>query len=173
MNNSLENVPYNWEGKMPFKKGKNIKEATFLIEVNYNLTLEQMVNGMIKNHYPAISPDFWRANFSIEGEGRVKRKLHFAHLKKNSTGDEIIAGLSRRDLRPPRLEELLAFGAAYHGACSAFGIYAIDSVWIDLNGERKAPCLHYTRKDGLILSLSSLDPTNCWFEDVFFGFLNK
>lgn len=117
----------------PLFYSKKSADPTFKVEVDYGLTLAQMISA---GRYDWTNDDINAQNFPIQGEGKAECELVLVHLGKVATTDEVLAELDRRGLRPAKIEELLALGATRPELQKEFPIMALGSRFVLQDGDR-------------------------------------
>lgn len=108
-------------------------DPLFRVTVDYGLPLAQMIAS---GKYDWTNGDITPERFPIQGEGKAPRELVLVHLDKVATTDEALAELDRRGLRPAKIEELLALGAARPELQKEFPIVALGSRFVSRRGGR-------------------------------------
>jgi hypothetical protein len=116
-------------------EGKDQALGIFKVTVDYGFTLKQMIKAG-KYDCDWVNRDITSERFPISGEGKVERELVLVHLGKAASTDEALVGLNRRGLRPAKIEELLALGAARPKFQKEFLIAALGSYWVSEGGSR-------------------------------------
>ena len=108
----------------------------FEVVVDYNLTLDQMVE---EGKYDWKTPSLHEETFTnCNGDGQVNVELQLVHMNKPVQLKEVMAHLNELNLRPATLPELLAMGAQYPEVQRKFTVAALGSVWDMMNIERVA-----------------------------------
>lgn len=105
--------------------------------VDYDLSLNDMIAA---GRYDWSNSDITAENFPINGKGKAEIWLELVHFDRAISTDEAIKELDRQDLRPAKIEELLAFGATYSEKQREFPIICLGSVWVGRR-DRSVPCL--------------------------------
>lgn len=108
-------------------------DPIFKVEVDYGKTLEAMIAA---GRYDWVDSGITPERFPIQGEGKAERELVLVHLDKEVSTDEAQAELDRRGLRPAKIEELLALGAAQPELQREFPIVALGSDFVNSDGFR-------------------------------------
>lgn len=100
---------------------------SFVVKVNYNEPIEQMVNA---GHYDGIDIRINGENFPLNRTGVVDIKLGITRFNYRIYSDSLLSSFTRRGYRPANIAELLAFGASYPSLQFQFWIVALGSLWI-------------------------------------------
>lgn len=106
----------------------------FKVAVDYGQTLEQMIAA---GRYDWVSSGITPKRFPISGEGGAERELVLVHPNKVASTDEVLAELDRHGLRPAKIEEILALGAAHPELQREFPIVELGSSFVDGLGSRR------------------------------------
>lgn len=104
---------------------------TFLITIDYSLSLIQMIK---LGHYDWVDSDITEKKFPFEGSGKKEAEIVLVHLNKVASTDEVFRELDRRNLRPAKIEELLAFAAKFPEEQRKYPVVALGAVWQDSSG---------------------------------------
>lgn len=115
-----------------------VESPTHPVTVDYGMTLEQMIAA---GRYDSQNGDITAEHFPLQGTGKVEVELHLVHLNKVVSTEEVLAELDRRNLRPAKIEEILALGAKYPNLQKEFPVVALGSVWQRSHGDRYVACL--------------------------------
>ena len=89
------------------------------------MTLGQMIAA---GCYDWKNEDINSKNFKIKGTGKVELEAQFIHFGKDMSSKAVLAELDRMNLRPGRIEELLAVGEKYPEKQLEFPIVELGSV---------------------------------------------
>ena len=116
---------------------------TFKVSVDFSQPLETMIEA---GKYGMVDEEVTSKNFPVEGEDPVDEEVVIVQLDRKATTKEVEAELDKRGLRPARIEELLALGAAHHDLQRQYPIVALGSRCVLRGGER-VPVLYW--KGGL------------------------
>ena len=108
------------------KKMGQTAKGGFLVTVNYNRTIEELVKA---GRYHWQNSDITSQNFPSSRKGKAQVLIQLVHFDRDITSDEVLKALDKQGLRPVTLPELLAFGAKYPDKQCAFPIVALGSVW--------------------------------------------
>ena len=115
--------------------------------------LDQAFSVMIaEGHYDWKHPDITPEHFSLSGRDLYEVSLELVHLGKMMSTDEVLQELDLRGLRPARVEELFAFGAAYPEEQRKIPVVALGSIWHSGLGSGSVPylwCYGLSRRLGL------------------------
>lgn len=102
--------------------------ATFLVEVNYDLTLEELIEaGNFDRVDYLITPE----NFPSHMGGTFRREICFINFDPSEQGDsseDVLQEMEKRRLRPATLKEILALKIAYSDL-PCRGLVALGSKW--------------------------------------------
>jgi hypothetical protein len=78
--------------------------------------------------YDHVNRQITEASFPVQRGGLAARELILVHLGHVASTDEVLHQLDDLGVRPARIEELLAFGAAYPQAQRQFPIVALGAI---------------------------------------------
>lgn len=97
----------------------------FDIVVDYSLTLDQMIKAA---DFTSVSDSIHMGEFSVVGDGKVKRVVSILHFDERVTNEEILAAMENRGLSPAGIEDLLALALAYPDLQKTHSIVALGSI---------------------------------------------
>lgn len=154
------------------KKTPATGERSYSVAVNYDLSLEKMVDA---GHYDyvddAIVTGFRRV---VRGEdpekcqGRKDVKVHLVHFNRPISSAGVHRELDYRGLRPATAAELFAFGAQYPNkpvkVSNCCPVASLGTVWRGMSGDLYVASLSWS-ESGRRLALSHLrgDWNGEWF----------
>jgi len=115
-----------------------VVEGSYPLTVNYDQSLEQMIAA---GRYDWKNDDIKPKHFPVKGEGKVNVEITFVHHNRVMSTDDVLKDLDTRGLRPIKIEELLALGAAKPELQQEFPIIALGSVWQSGDVNRYCPGL--------------------------------
>lgn len=126
--------------KLIVGQSQNGAGDTHAVTVDYDLGLEHMI---ALGRYDWKNSDIKPKHFPVKGEGKVDVEITLVHYNRVMSTDDVLKDLDARGLRPIKIEELLALGAneKTRDLQREFPIIALGSVWQDLSGSRRCPCL--------------------------------
>ncbi|MBI3573124.1 MAG: hypothetical protein HY092_02910 [Candidatus Kerfeldbacteria bacterium] len=114
---------------------------------------DKKLKAMIKaGRYDWTNSDINDKHFPVEGSGTVEIDIELVHYGRGMSTDAVLKDLDARGLRPAKIEELLALGAAKPELQREYPIIALGSVWQNLFGDCSCPYL-YRGGSGRRLSL--------------------
>lgn len=96
----------------------------------------------LKTAFDWVDSDYRAAKFEAidrcKGVARVAGELtlHYVHLGRDASTDEILAEMDRLGFRPALYEELLAFGRQYPDEQRKYPVVALGSTWVISSGRR-------------------------------------
>ena len=110
------------------------------IKVDYNLTLEQMI---VAGNYDWTNDNITAENFPVVGRGVKELVVELVHFSRVISSGDAEEELNKMGLRPAKIEEFLALGAAYQE--TKFPVIALASsldgnrrvVYLDRNGAER------------------------------------
>ncbi|MCK5591321.1 MAG: hypothetical protein KAI72_05140 [Candidatus Pacebacteria bacterium] len=105
-------------------KFRKIIGLSYTITVNYDLTVEEMVE---EGRYDIANPAIYEETFKIKRHPEKKIIIELVHFNVPVNDSEVVQRLAERNLRPVTLPELLAFGAKYPKQQLDFPIAALGS----------------------------------------------
>ena len=108
------------------------------VTIDYGMSLADMIEA---GHYDWTNSDITAEHFPIKGRGKAEVKLELVHFDRAVSTDEALEELDKQGLRPAKIEELLAFGAAYPEIQHEFPVICLGSVWSDRDDGRSVPDL--------------------------------
>jgi hypothetical protein len=95
------------------------------VTVDYRQTLDQMIAA---GGYDHVNRHITQSSFPVAGGDAAGRELTLVHLGHVASTDEVLRQLDELAVRSGRIEELLAFGAAYPEAQRQFPIVAVGAL---------------------------------------------
>ena len=123
--------------------------VVYRVMVDYGRKLKAMIEA---GQYDWTNSDITEKHFPIEGSGTVEVDIELVHYGRDMSTNAVLKDLDSRGLRPAKIEELLALGAAKPELQREFPIIALGSVWRHLSGDRNCPyLLRYGSKRNLYL----------------------
>jgi hypothetical protein len=109
------------------------------VTIDCRQTLDQMIAAGAYDH---VNRHITESSFPVAGDGASERELTLVHLGEVASTDEVLRQLDELAVRSGRIEELLAFGAAYPEAQRQFPIVAVGA----LDEYRRRPFLRGTAR---------------------------
>jgi hypothetical protein len=95
------------------------------VTIDYRRTLDQMIEAGVYDH---VNRHITRSSFPVARGGDAERELTLVHLDHVASTDEVLHQLDELAVRSGRIEELLAFGAAYPEAQRQYPIVAVGAL---------------------------------------------
>lgn len=95
------------------------------VTIDYRQTLDQMIAA---GGYDHVNRHITASSFPVAGGDAAERELTLVHLGRVASTDEMLHRLSDLAVRSGRIEELLAFGAAYPEAQREYPIVAVGAL---------------------------------------------
>jgi hypothetical protein len=95
------------------------------VTIDYQQTLGQMIAA---GGYDQVNRHITQSSFPVAGGDTADRELTLVHLGHVASTDEVLRQLDELAVRSGRIEELLAFGAAYPEAQRQFPIVAVGAL---------------------------------------------
>jgi hypothetical protein len=95
------------------------------VTINYRQTLDQMIAA---GGYDHVNRHITRSGFSVPRGAAAETGLTLVHLGHVASTDEVLRELDELAVRSGRIEELLAFGAAYPAAQRQFPVVAVGAL---------------------------------------------
>jgi hypothetical protein len=95
------------------------------VTIDYRQTLDQMI---AVGSYDHVNRHITESSFPVAGGDAAERELTLVHLGRVASTDELLQQLEKLALRSGRIEELLAFGAAYPEAQREYPIVAFGAL---------------------------------------------
>jgi hypothetical protein len=95
------------------------------VTVDYRQTLEQMIAA---GGYDHVNRHITQSSFPVAPGGDAERELTLVHIGRVVSTDELMHELEDLAVRSGRIEELLAFGAAYPQAQRQYPIVAVGAL---------------------------------------------
>jgi hypothetical protein len=108
------------------------------VTVDRDKKLKAMIQA---GRYDWTNSDITDKHFPVEGSGVVEVDIELVHYGHTMSTDAVLKNLDTRGLRPAKIEELLALGAAKPELQREFPIIVLGSVWRDPVGCQFVPCL--------------------------------
>ncbi len=141
--------------------------VTYPITVNYNLTVEQMVES---GGYDHVDSDITESHFSSRKKGTTNVVVSLFYFGRPMETDEVLRELDILGFRPADAQELLAFGARYPKLQQEFPVAELGSVWLNSHDNCCILCLggYGLRRD---LYLRGIKPI--WEERYCFAAVRK
>jgi len=99
---------------------------TFKVNINYNLTLEQMI---ALGSYYTLDHDILSVNFPIVGQGQAVVNLAVFSFDRLIFSNTVIKIMDSYNYRPAKLEHLLGYVAQNRGHIKYFPLSALGSIW--------------------------------------------
>ncbi len=169
------------EGTLPFGQVMDALQAIiedrssqepdiFRVVVDYTKTLVWMINN---GCYGWVNSNITQEHFPpVDSEGKDNQgfEVFLLSFDKGMTSEQILAEMEKQNLRPARIEELLALGAAHQYLQRRFSIVALGSVWQESDAERSVPFLTWAGRERY-LTVVSFDPS--WSEGIRFAAVRK
>jgi hypothetical protein len=126
--------------------GKESPPQKYPVTVDYNLTIEQMIDEYYHGFPNCFDQKITTEHFPISGKGKMVRDVQVANLECHRTMRtySVLQRMDQSGLRPATIEELLAFSFQWSletGGWSKFTIVALGSVWRERHGECHVPCM--------------------------------
>ena len=97
----------------------------YTVTIDYRQTLDQMIAA---GGYDHVNRHINGSSFPVAGGNAAERELTLVHLGRVASTDEVLHQLSDLAVRSGRIEELLAFGAAYPHAQREYPIVAVGAL---------------------------------------------
>jgi len=105
------------------------KQDVYPVVVDYDMPLDKMIAA---GNYNWINKSITAERFPIIGKGKVDTVLHLFRIGREVNKIEAIIEISRNNLFPTTLPELLAFGAQHPNALpKKLAVFALAAVWND------------------------------------------
>jgi hypothetical protein len=101
------------------------KTDTYTVMIDYRQPLRQMIAAGAYDH---VHGHITEANFPVKGGDVEARDMIVVHLGRVASTDAVLHELDDLGMRSGRIEELLAFGAAYPQAQRLFPIVALGAI---------------------------------------------
>jgi hypothetical protein len=95
------------------------------VEIDYRQTLGEMIAAGAYDH---VNRHITEPSFPVAGRDVAERELTLVHLGRVASTDEVLHQLDDLGVRSGRIEELLAFGAAFQQAQRRFPIVAVGAL---------------------------------------------
>jgi hypothetical protein len=95
------------------------------VTIGYRQTLEQMIAA---GGYDQVDRHITQSSFPVTPGGDAERELTLVHIGRVVSTDELMHYLEDLAVRSGRIEELLAFGAAYPQAQRQYPIVAVGAL---------------------------------------------
>lgn len=131
----------------------NIDPEYYFIEVNYNLSLDEMLSKA--GPFAMIRNDFInKENFPIYGDSIKNVCLELIYFRENLNLRKILAIFALLNYRPAKIEELLSFAAKYPLAQAKHDIVALDKIGINGRASFIVPKLSKTENQRTLEILS-------------------
>jgi hypothetical protein len=131
----------------------------FQLSVNYDLSIEDAVEA---GDYQAVNASFTSKNFPSSQHGQAQLEIILIRFELRMTSENVLNELDKQGLRPAKLPEFLAFGAAYPEVQRSFSVVGLGSECMDRRGYRSVPCL-YEASEGRYLDLH-------WWDDGWYSY---
>lgn len=112
------------------------------VTVDYSLSLARMIAA---GQYRWVHTDITGDNFSTTGVGQAQVNTVLVNYRHIMFTPAILGDLSRRQLRPATISELLAFGATYPEKQQERLIFALGSIWSRSDNNRQIAYLRSSR----------------------------
>lgn len=103
----------------------SVKTDTRTVTVDYRQTLEEMIAA---GDYDSVNCQITETAFPLPTGEAVDRELTLVHLDRVASTGEVLHELEELSMRSARIEELLAFGAAYPQAQRHSPIVALGAI---------------------------------------------
>lgn len=131
-------------------EGEFAEKETFLITVNYDQSLKQMIKA---GNYDLVNGNITQEHFPIDRQGKEEVKIRIfpiTELTEEITEirhEKGLESLKNKGYRPINLPELLAFRAKYPDIQRRFPVIALGSVWQHCSSRGMAYlCRHNSRR---------------------------
>ena len=95
------------------------------VTIDYRQTLDQMITA---GGYDHVNRHITESSFPVAGGDAAERELTLVHLGRVASTDELLHQLETLAVRSGRIEELLAFGAAYPQTQRQYPIVAVGAL---------------------------------------------
>ena len=95
------------------------------VTIDYRRTLDQMIAA---GGYDHVNRHISGSSFAVADGDVAERELILVHLAHVASTDEVLGQLDELAVRSGRIEELLAFGAAYPEAQRQYPIVAVGAL---------------------------------------------
>lgn len=95
------------------------------VTIDYRQTLDQMIAA---GGYDHVNRHITESSFPVAGGDAAERELTLVHIGRVASTDELLHQLETLAVRSGRIEELLAFGAAYPQAQRQYPIVAVGAL---------------------------------------------
>ena len=95
------------------------------VTIDYRQTLDQMITAGAYDH---VNRHITESSFPVAGGNAAERELTLVFLGRVASTDEVLDQLDDLAMRSGRIEELLAFGAAYPQTQRQFPIVAVGAL---------------------------------------------
>ena len=101
------------------------KTEAHTVTIDYRQTLDQMITAGAYDH---VNRHITESSFPVAGGNAAERELTLVFLGRVASTDEVLDQLDDLAVRSGRIEELLAFGAAYPQTQRQFPIVAVGAL---------------------------------------------
>jgi hypothetical protein len=95
------------------------------VTIDYRQTLDQMIAA---GGYDHVNRHITESSFPVAGGDAAERELTLVQIGRVASTDELLQQLEKLAVRSGRIEELLAFGAAYPQAQRQYPIVAVGAL---------------------------------------------
>lgn len=95
------------------------------VTIDYRQTLDQMIAA---GGYDHVNRHITESSFPVAGGAAAERELTLVQIGRVASTDELLQQLEKLAVRSGRIEELLAFGAAYPQAQRQYPIVAVGAL---------------------------------------------
>lgn len=95
------------------------------VTIDYRQTLDQMIAA---GGYDHVNRHITESSFPVAGGAAAERELTLVQIGRVASTDELLQQLEKLAVRSGRIEELLAFGAAYPQAQRQYPIAAVGAL---------------------------------------------
>lgn len=95
------------------------------VTIDYRQSLARMIAAGAYDH---VNRHITESSFPVAGDHAAERELTLVHIGRVASTDEVLHELEDLAVRSGRIEELLAFGAAYPQAQRQFPIVAVGAL---------------------------------------------